>query len=253
MEKVAQILKGEKLSGAESHVYDLSEKLIENGKSAHVINIFDESNRPPRDTYINRIESVRDKGAHVYTVKSNHKFDPRTIPKIRNIINQVGPDIVHTHMPYADLFGGVAARLAGHTPIVSTRHHDYMTSWSDWLRFVCYYAVAGRFLDRLISVSSQVASQARAYEWWSEDKIHVVHHGCRDESRSQNSSREEICSALGVRESCTILLSVGRLLEWKGHQYAVRALRHLRDEQEKNPFADRRGWPPARFSLFSGP
>ena len=232
MSRLIQVVKGESLSGAERHVFNLSEELASRGIDVHLINIFDGSKGGVEKKYESRIAEMEDKISAVYTLEAEHKADPSTISEMRDLINQVDPDIVHTHMPYADMFGGVAAKLAGQVPVLSTRHHDYLTSWTDWLRFVSYYAVAGNFLDALIAVSEQVASQAKSYEGWSESDIHVVHHGCRDEQLPRDTSRQEICSSLGIPESCAIILSVGRLLELKGHEYAVRALRHLSDKKE---------------------
>jgi Glycosyltransferase len=233
MEEIIQILKGEELSGAETHVYDLSEELIKSGVEVSIINIFDVSNEEPSDRYKERIKFLERAGADVYALEAQNKLDLSTVGKIKDIVAQADPAVVHTHMPYADLFGGVAAKISGNCPVVSTRHHDYLTSWKDWLRFVPYYAVAGNFLDALISVSEQVASQAKEYESWSESDVHVVHHGCRNGRIPSESSRREVCSALGIRKSSVIVLSVGRLLRWKGHKYAVRALRHLRSETEE--------------------
>jgi len=232
MNRLIQVVKGEYLSGAEKHVFDLSEELADRGLDVHLINIFDGSKEIKRK-YEARIAKAEDEISAVHTLEAGHKADPSTIGKMKDIIGQVDPDIVHTHMPYADLFGGVAAKRAGQVPVISTRHHDYLSSWTDWLRFVSYYAVAGNFLDALIAVSGQVASQAKSYERWSESEVHVVHHGCRDEPTPSGASRREVCSALGIPQSCAVVLSVGRLLKWKGHEYAVRALRHLRDEIEE--------------------
>jgi len=231
MNRLIQVVKGDYLSGAEKHVFDLSEELADRGLDVHLINIFDGSKEVERK-YEARIARAEDEISAVHTLEAGHKADPSTIGKMKDIIRQVDPDIVHTHMPYADLFGGVAAKLAGQAPVISTRHHDYLSSWSDWLRFVSYYAVAGNFLDALIAVSGQVASQAKSYEGWSESGVHVVHHGCRDERLSRDALRQEVCSSLGIPASCTIILSVGRLLKWKGHEHAVKALRHLRDEKK---------------------
>lgn len=233
MGNIIQILKGEELSGAEGHVYDLSAELVKSGLEVEIINIFDVSKDGPSERYEQRIKSVEDAGADVHKIEARNKLDPSTVVRIKDIVVRADPTIVHTHMPYADLFGGAAAKFVGNFPVVSTRHHDYLTSWKDWLRFVSYYAVAGNFLDALISVSEQVASQAKAHENWSESEVYVVHHGCRDEPTPSGASRREVCSALGIPQSCAIVLSVGRLLKWKGHDYAVKALRHLRDEIEE--------------------
>lgn len=232
MNSLIQVVKGEGLSGAEKHVFDLSEELADRGLDVHLINIFDGSKEIERK-YEARIARTEDEISAVHTLEAGHKADPSTIGKMQDIIRQVDPDIVHTHMPYADLFGGVAAKRTGQVPVISTRHHDYLSSWTDWLRFVSYYAVAGNFLDALIAVSGRVASQAKSYEGWSESDIHVVHHGCRDERIPRDTSRQELCSSLGIPASCVIILSVGRLLKWKGHEYAVKALRHLRDQKKE--------------------
>jgi len=229
MKRIVQILKGESLHGAERHVFDLSGKLSKSGLKVEVINVLDKSKKSPKYKYKKSIESIKKLGVKFHFVKAKNKFDIRPVKRIRDIINKIDPDIVHTHMPYADMFGGMAAKLTGQAPVVSTRHHDYLTSWTDWLRFVSYYAVAGIFLDALIAVSEHVASQAKSYEGWTESDVHVVHHGCRDQRIPRDTSRQEVCSTHNIPESCAIILSVGRLLKWKGHEYAVRALRHLSD------------------------
>ena len=228
--KVLQILKAESMAGAEKHVQDIVYHMNEEGLRVGVINVVDESKGGLTRKYEDNLRSLNREGVNVYVKKAQNKFDFSLVGEIRNIVRQVDPDIVHTHMPYADLFGGIAAKLSGHAPIVSTRHHDYTTSWSDWLRFVGYYTIANRFLDTLIAVSGQVAHQAETYEGWPHSSVHVVHHGARDENVCREEARKKIYTSLNIPDSSALVVSVGRLLEWKGHEHAIRALRDIRDQ-----------------------
>lgn len=228
--KVLKILKAESISGAERHVHNIACHMNKRGLSMGVINVIDESKGWVTTDYESSLRSLSREGVDIYLQEARNKVDLSLVGEMRDCIRQVNPDIVHTHMPYADLCGGIAAKLAGNTPVVSTRHHDYMVSWSDWIRFVGYYAIANRFLDTLIAVSGQVAHQAETYEGWAHSDVHVVHHGARDENIDQKEARKDIYAAFDIPNSSALVVSVGRLLDWKGHKYAIRALRHLRDQ-----------------------
>lgn len=228
--KVLQVLKSESMAGAEKHVQDIASCMNREGLEIEIINVIDESKGGITREYEDRLRSLRSQGVNIHVKEAKNKFDFSSIRELRNIIRQADPDIVHTHMPYADICGGIAAKSAGHMPVISTRHHDYAVSWSDRLRFMGYYAIANRFLDTLIAVSGQVAHQAETYERWPPSSVHVVHHGARDEKVCRERAKKDIYGALNIPDSSALVVSVGRLLGWKGHRYTIRALRHLLNE-----------------------
>lgn len=218
------------MAGAEKHVHDIARYMNKEGLGVGVINVVDQSKGEITTEYERNLCHLSREGVDIYLQEARNKVDFSLVGEMRDCIRQVDPDIVHTHMPYADLCGGIAAKLAGNAPVVSTRHHDYMVSWSDWLRFMGYYTIANRFLDVLISVSAHVAHQAETYERWSQTNVHVVHHGARDEKVYQEKAKKNIHTSLSIPMSSILIVSVGRLLDWKGHKYAIRALRYLRDQ-----------------------
>ena len=48
--------------------------------------------------------------------------DPRALPRVRRHLAEIRPDIVHTHLEYADLLGGVAALDARHPRCCDAPH-----------------------------------------------------------------------------------------------------------------------------------
>lgn len=59
-------------------------------------------------------------GVRTFNLQSPGEHDPRAILRAKGVIQQVQPDVVHTHLLRADLFAGSAARWAGVPVIVST-------------------------------------------------------------------------------------------------------------------------------------
>jgi glycosyltransferase involved in cell wall biosynthesis len=59
-------------------------------------------------------------GVTTYDLNVPGERDPRALMRARRLIQEVGCDLVHTHLLRADLFGGAAARWAGIPAIVST-------------------------------------------------------------------------------------------------------------------------------------
>jgi len=50
--------------------------------------------------------------------------NPLAVMRLARWIRESKPDVIHTWMYHANLIGTLAARLAGHTPVVWSIHHN---------------------------------------------------------------------------------------------------------------------------------
>lgn len=227
MARILHVMKAQHIAGAESYVFELLPRLIQHGFDVGILNLYDASKKPASAQYEKSLSELEKTGVRVYRATVRHKLDPTPISAIKRIIQKTQPDLLHTHMPYADLFGALAAHWAGGVPVLSSRHHDYSSSWKEWIQFVAYYGVAGRFIDTLIAVSAKVASLATSYEGWLPSDISIVHHGCRDERKDRTAALAKLRRELDIPKQAFIVATVARLIRLKGHRYAIKSLRYL--------------------------
>jgi glycosyltransferase involved in cell wall biosynthesis len=133
------------------------------------------------------------------------------------------PEIVHTHLYYANVMGRIAARLAGSAPVVTTLHNpDYTFEARTTMLFR-----ARRLLDRvtgsrnaaLVAVSRAVAEDYRRHMGW--ENIHVVPNGVDLQAFAPGGDDRAAAEwpSPGLR-----LLSIGRLHPQKGHRVLLDAL-----------------------------
>ena len=125
------------------------------------------------------------------------------------------PDIVHTHLIHADVYGALAAAAAG-AALVSTKHND------DPFRAGAFRHVERLLARRAASVICITDSLARFNAervGIPPGKLVVIHYGL-DTPPPGWGGNPEIALPAGAR----LLLGVGRLAEQKGYETAVRAL-----------------------------
>lgn len=225
--RILHIAKSQHIAGAENYLFELLPRLVQRGYEVHLMNLYDLTTGEKSQSYETELERLQNAGVRIHRDSVRHKLDVASVPRIRKVVETVQPTVVHTHMPYADLFGAMAARWAGFGPIISSRHHDYSFSWKEKTRFLSWYMVANRFLDGILPVSERVASLAVNHEGWDEANIQVIHHGCEEELVDHDESRAMLTEKFGIPSNSFVVGTVARLIHWKGHRYAVEALRQL--------------------------
>ena len=67
-------------------------------------------------------EQLEALGVRTFNLNVRDERDPRSILRARELVDELRPDIVHTHLLRADLIGGAAARWAGVPVIISTAY-----------------------------------------------------------------------------------------------------------------------------------
>ena len=105
---------------------------------------------------------------------------------VRRHLAEVRPDVVHTHLGYADMLGGLAARSLG-IPAISTIH---IMEWQRDLRDTRNYAkerlmslVRRRYIKTVVAVSDAARRAYLDTGWDTETRVVTVHNGIVAEPR----------------------------------------------------------------------
>lgn len=223
MMRIAHIIKVTRISGAERHLLLLAEGLRKRGIDAHLI-ILVERDRPMDD-----MAAAAEKRDIPLTRLTIHRDYDLSLPwRLQRALRQIKPDIVHTHLIHADLYGYAAAKLARVSAVVSSRHLDdafrYHARWRRVNRWLW------RRIDAGIAISDAMERFALDFEDAPADKISVVLYGMKYRWRSDEdiaASRNQLRAELSLPPDAQVLGMASRLVEQKGIPYALEALRRI--------------------------
>jgi glycosyltransferase involved in cell wall biosynthesis len=210
--KVAHIHRIRGISGSERHLLTLLPALAERGIEPVFVGLDDPAGEPEPFYRELDVERVR--------VPCPRDLDPALAWRVRHELRRLQPDVVHTHLVHADVYGALAA---GRVPLVSTKHND------DRFRLGPF-----RYVERgLARRASRVIAITEALRRFSVDrvglpaaKVEVVHYGLDALPAPWGDDAE-----VHVPEGARVLLCVGRLAEQKGIDVAVRALARVRERE----------------------
>lgn len=176
---------------------------------------------------------LRANGLTVYVL--NHR---RSLDHIKNIIKAVGIlkkhkiEIVHTTLPFGNLIGQTAAYICGIDKRVTTCEnaswaHDFKNKKQEFV---------DKFTFRLAKKVIAVADTAREYleKNWNikQDKLTTIYHGL-EESEYENISDsrvERMRRIANIPQGQFVIGMIARLEFWKGHQYAIEAMKFLKEK-----------------------
>lgn len=163
--------------------------------------------------------------------------DLRAFRKIRKIIREYQPDIVHTHAAKAGALGRIAAWLEGVPVVVHTYHGhvfaNYFSSWkSKLVRFI--ERTLCRITDRVIVISEQQFEEIiEQYHIAPSKKTHIIPLGF-DLSRFADhveDKRKAFREKWKIGENVAIGI-IGRIAPVKNHPLFFDALRELRKQNQ---------------------
>lgn len=154
--------------------------------------------------------------------------DLKALIKLRSLIAEERPEIVHTHSSKAGILGRIAARLAGCPVVVHSPHGHVFYGYFGRLRtlgVVLAERLAAHITDRIFTLTELGKRDHLRFGVGSPDKFVVVPCGI-DISKfsSPKRSRKEVREEFGF--SCGVVVGwVGRLVPIKGCEYFLRALK----------------------------
>jgi glycosyltransferase involved in cell wall biosynthesis len=216
MFRVIHLTKITRQAGSEGHLLELLQGMRACNVDAHLWLLVEPGN--PVQSYVDRAEAL---GIPVRRFVINRHLDPGLWLRLAKALRQAKPNLVHTHLIHADLYGILAAHLAGVPFTVSSRHND------DKFRRKLPIRLALRALwwqtNAGIAISEAIRQFSIEVEGANPDHIHTIHYGLDPQTvQAPAGARAELCELLRLSADAMIVGSVCRLIEQKGLIYAIR-------------------------------
>jgi glycosyltransferase involved in cell wall biosynthesis len=140
--------------------------------------------------------------------------------KLKDIINQFKPDIIHTHNTNA-LFDGFLGAVISRVPV--NIHTDHARKFPDKKRYMIAEWAISNFIDKIIAVSEETKTNLMRYEHISGDKIIIVNNGIDGTKYDITIDIDKKKKELGL-EGFEFVIGLGvRLTEQKGITYLIKA------------------------------
>lgn len=172
-------------------------------------------------------EAIRSDGVRVADLRMRGNRDLGAIPRLVGLTRRGRYDLVHCHLYRAQVYGALAARLAGVRAVVSTEHslNDKLIEGrpTDRPGVRGLYLAAARMTTRIVAVSEPVA--ARLVAWGvPARKVTVIPVGIETSAFAFDAdARRDVRAELGLPDDAVVIGGVGRLVEPKRFDLMLRA------------------------------
>lgn len=206
--RVVHVSKVKGIAGSERHLLTLLPALAARGVDVSMLVI--EEPDLPADSFCAALAAA---GIPTARVPIHGHLDPGLTGRLAAAFRAAAPDLVHTHLIHADLYGLAAARQAGVPHAVSTRHNENPFRRRALIRWLNRQAMAGA--DRVIAISEALAAFVRDMEKLDAAKVVTVRYGMAPHEAAPD-AREAARRRWGLTPHEPVAGFFGRLIEQKG-------------------------------------
>ena len=161
----------------------------------------------------------REAGVEVRSLGLSRKTDIGVVLRLRALLKEIRPDVLHTYLLHGNILGRLIGRLVGVPVIIgSERTIGQARKW-------------GRLATRLtnpltdaVEVNSEIGGRAIERDLGvPSEKIELVRSGLDLSVFSSASRRDELRSEFGVTSDQHLIVYMGRLRTVKGVEFGIRA------------------------------
>ena len=161
----------------------------------------------------------REAGVEVRSLGLSRKTDIGVVLRLRALLKEIRPDVLHTYLLHGNILGRLIGRLVGVPVLIgSERTIGQARKW-------------GRLATRLtnpltdaVEVNSEIGGRAIERDLGvPSEKIELVRSGLDLSVFSSASRRDELRSEFGVTADQHLIVYMGRLRTVKGVEYGIRA------------------------------
>ena len=188
---------------------------------------------PRGSELINELKKTNVKIIEVDGLKDK-SLDIKAFFKLRKIIKNEKPDIVHTH---ASFIARLAARFVKGTKIIYTRHSVFPVS--NMIKYGlgrCINKFANEFTsDRIIAVA-EAAKENLTDGGINENMIDVILNGVEPIPTSSKEEKEKLKKQLNISQDEKVIGILARLNKVKGHEYFIDSAKIILDKGIKAKF-----------------
>jgi glycosyltransferase involved in cell wall biosynthesis len=203
------------IGGSERHVLELLPALRARGMDARFLGLDDTSAAP--EPFYETLAAVE---VPFERLPCPRDVDPRLARRTATAVRRFRPDLVHTHLVHADVYGALAAAGA-RARLVSTKHNDDPFR-SGRVRYG--ERLLTRRADRVICITEALARFNREVVGLPEEKLRVVHYGLDAPPAPWGAT-----GGPDLSPGTPVLLSICRLVPQKGVDVAIEALARVRE------------------------
>jgi glycosyltransferase involved in cell wall biosynthesis len=186
--------------------------------------------RQPEPSFVAELSGL---GVALEYVTGAGLLDVRRVSAVARVIDRFQPDLVHTHLSYANILGTLASKQA-HRPVVASLH-NVDTNQQRWAtpKRLLEGSVLSRWAARIVVVSEAGGPPTPPRFGVPLDRTVVlpnaVDRATADLPGTYDRARER--SELGLSRDERLLCTVGRLERSKGHRFLLQALAELRSRE----------------------
>ncbi len=210
------------IAGSEGHLLRLLPGLRSAGLDAQMVVL------GPAQGTVSFVEELRAREIPVTWISLKGHVAPSLVWRLRDHFRAVRPNIVHTHLIHGDLYGTLAARMAGVPRVVSSRHNIDKFRWLLPVRMVS--RMLWRMTDRGIAISDAVRKFAQIVEHARPGQVQTIYYGleARPADPLATQRREIRHREWQIEPGGPVVGSICRLIEQKGIGYALEAFARIR-------------------------
>jgi len=222
--RVVHLSKVTGIAGSENHLLALLPGLRNRGIDARLW-LLVEPGKPVNELFA----QASALGIPTTRLTIHHDADITLVWRLARLLRRERPAIVHTHLIHADLYGTVAARLAGVSRVISSRHNDDRFRYRLPVRLL--NRMLWRWTDGGIAISHAIRDFSIRIEGAPAGRIHTIHYGLDPATvPALPAARHELRASLGLSDEAVLIGSVCRLVEQKGLSYALRGFATIAGE-----------------------